>query len=249
MSINPSRNVNIPTPHTQMPPSQSCEDFDPTLQQTSRPVARVTSVQLTSYNDDIDIDELNAIEVQFENPIKRAQVEQSFKPEKKMKMDTVNRIEDYPDDIDLLVEEDEDYLREIEADIIGNVKEIPKGPIGISSDPYVFIKQIKDLSESENVGKVFRVKAQIMKLLSKLSVGKDGWSLKCTIVDGTGCLDVEFTSEVLSKLVGYTPQEMNQLKRDMASKPELKDKALSVSIRPYICVIYASIRYSMILVL
>ncbi|KAJ0174843.1 hypothetical protein K1T71_009951 [Dendrolimus kikuchii] len=101
-----------------------------------------------------------------------------------------------------------------------------KFPIHVTSEPYTFIKQILDLSETERAGRVFIVKAQIMKLLSKLFVGKDGWCLKCTIIDGTGALDVDFTSEVLSNLVGFTPQEMNQLKKEMASHPELRKKAV-----------------------
>lgn len=101
-----------------------------------------------------------------------------------------------------------------------------KYPLTIPPEPYVYIKQILDLPESERVGRVFKVKAQIMKLLSKLVVGKDNWNLKCTIIDGTGTLDVEFTSEVLSELVGFTPQEMNQLKKEMVSKPEVREKAV-----------------------
>lgn len=64
---------------------------------------------------------------------------------------------------------------------------------------------------------------------SQLSVGKDAWSLKCTIVDGTGSIDADFTSDILSKLVGFTPQEMNQLKKQMVNNPALKAKAVEVS--------------------
>lgn len=150
----------------------------------------------------------------------------------------VNTVDDYPDDNDVFINEDEDYLREIENEFdarnIQPCSSNNKSPISVSAEPYVYIKQINDLPESKRAGRVFNVKGQIMKLLSKLSVGKDGWSLKCTIVDGTGSIDVDFTSEVLSKLVGFTPQEMNQLKKQMAIKPELKDKAVCVSY----CVIF-----------
>ncbi|XP_049876094.1 recQ-mediated genome instability protein 1-like [Pectinophora gossypiella] len=236
------RNTNLPTPHTQMPPRmENTPHFEDSS--TTRPVARVTpsstNIQTTSTNgfaeDDIDIDQIAAIEAQFDNSGKRPSSEKSSKPEKKIKMDTVNTTDDYPNDDDLF-DEDEEYLREMEANfdaaegaakISSKSKVEPKFPINISAEPFVYIKQINELSNEDKTGRVFKVKGQIIKLLSKLSVGKDGWSLRCTLVDGTGTIDVEFTSNVLSKLVGYTPQEMNQLKKQMMTKPELKEKAVS----------------------
>ncbi|XP_073967026.1 recQ-mediated genome instability protein 1-like [Choristoneura fumiferana] len=223
------RNTDIPLPHTEMPPAletiHRTDSFDP------RPVAVVTSVQVANFaDDDIDVDQLAAIEAQISNPSKRSLTDTTHtSTEKKLKMDntsTVNRVEDYPEDNDLFAE-DEDYLRELENkfDASYNTPKV-KFPVPVSSEPFVYIKQINDMRESEKAGRVFRVKGQIMKLLSKLSVGKDGWSLRCTIVDGTGSIDVDFTNNVLSKLVGFTPQEMNQLKKQMATKPELKQKAV-----------------------
>ncbi|XP_063625690.1 recQ-mediated genome instability protein 1-like [Cydia splendana] len=212
------RIADIPLPHSEMPPArdQQFETFDP-----PRPVAIVTSVQQANFaDDDIDIDQLAAIEAQLTN--KRSLTDDNNKPEKKLKIDpisTINRVDDYPDDNDLFVE-DEDYLRELES------KFDTDNPVQISSEPFTYLKLINEMREIEKAGRVFRVKAQIMKLLSKLSVGKEGWSLRCTIVDGTGSLDVDFTNNVLSKLVGYTPQEMNQLKKQMATNPQLKQKAV-----------------------
>ncbi|XP_047992874.1 recQ-mediated genome instability protein 1-like [Leguminivora glycinivorella] len=209
------RHADIPPPHCDMPPARN--PAPPTFD-APRPVAIVTSVQQANFaDDDIDIDQLAAIEAQLTN--KRASTDDRSKPEKKPKIDVANRIDDYPDDNDLFAE-DEDYLRELES------KFDATDPISVSSEPFTYLKQINEMREIEKAGRVFRVKAQIMKLLSKLSVGKEGWSLKCTIVDGTGSLDVDFTNNVLSKLVGYTPQEMNQLKKQMATDPQLKQKAV-----------------------
>lgn len=256
-TIGQPRNTTVPTPHSEMPPP--AQTFDPPLDH--RPVARVTSLQVASAfnDDDIDIDQLADIEAQItEVPTKRSLTNQHSNPEKKIKIDlttnvtttkidlttdvntakvdltaNVNTIDDYPDDCDVFINEDEDYLREMEDQFDARNNQPcnsrDKDPISLSAEPYVYIKQINELPESKRVGRVFKVKGQIMKLLSKLSVGKEGWSLKCTIVDGTGSIDVEFTSEVLSKLVGFTPQEMNQLKKQMATKPELKEKAVCVS--------------------
>ncbi|XP_026321501.1 recQ-mediated genome instability protein 1-like [Hyposmocoma kahamanoa] len=243
-TITQPRNATLPAPHTQMP---SRTDQHNLSVEDSRPVARVTSIQVSAFNDDdIDFDQLEAIEAQFdnrpstytnnernridsqmENSGKRPLQDSGNKPEKKLKME-LNASSDYPEDNDLVFE-DEDYLNEMEAKFDREERsriEGPKEPVVVSAEPFVFIKQINELSVSERAGRVFKVKGQIMKLLSKLSVGKDGWSLKCTIVDGTGSIDADFTSNVLSKLVGFTPQEMNQLKKQMVNNPVLKAKAV-----------------------
>ncbi|KAL0870924.1 hypothetical protein ABMA27_004753 [Loxostege sticticalis] len=219
-TISNPRNANIPTPHTQMPSARQVDD--------PRPVARVTSLQVAHSiaDDDIDIEHIAAIEAEFsDNPGKRSLKEPDSKPEKKLKTDTVINSDEFPEDIDCFINEDEEYLKEMEAQFDAQSENI--GPVKTSSEPFVYIKQINDMKDSDKVGRVFKVKAQIMKLLSKLSVGKDGWSLRCTLIDGTGNIDVDFTSDVLSKLVGFTPQEMNDLKKKMASIPALKEKAVS----------------------
>ncbi|KOB61933.1 RecQ-mediated genome instability protein 1, partial [Operophtera brumata] len=182
------RNATIPTPHsTQMPPPALIHEPPA----DHRSVARVTSLQVSgAFSDDdtdIDMDQLAEIEAQITDvSTKRPLTNALSNPEKKIKID--------------LTTNDEDYLREMEAkfDAVNNepCTSINKGPIPLSVEPYVYIKQINDLPDSKRLGRVFKVKGQIMKLLSKLSVGKDGWTLKCTIVDGTGSIDVDFTSQV-----------------------------------------------------
>ncbi|XP_014361460.2 recQ-mediated genome instability protein 1 [Papilio machaon] len=186
-----------------------------------------------TFDDDIDIDEIAAIEAQIlDNPNKRPLNENDHRPDKKAKINlntVVNKIDDNPNDEDIMFE-DEDYLRDMEEQFDAHDiahTHINKGPKPVSSEPFVYIKQIKELSESEREGKVFKVKGQIIKLLSKLMVSKEEWSLRCAIVDGTGSLDVDFTSDVLSKLVGLTPMEMNQIKKQIATKPELKEQAIT----------------------
>ncbi|KAJ2945417.1 hypothetical protein O0L34_g228 [Tuta absoluta] len=226
-TISHRRNSEIPTLHAQMPPARPVIDA-PLYEEPSRPVARVAGIPIpsTSFADDeIDIDQIAAIEAQFDRP-KRPSTDISSNSEKRLKMDTItNNVDEYPNDDDLFLE-DEDYLREVEAKIDARETE-RKFPVKLSAEPFVYIKQINDLTDREKAGRVFRVKAQIMKLLSKLSVGKDGWSLKCTLVDGSGSVDAEVASAVLSRVVGLTPQEMNLLKKQMATKPELKEKAVS----------------------
>ncbi|XP_022126852.2 recQ-mediated genome instability protein 1 [Pieris rapae] len=248
-TITSRRNTDIPSPNRQVPPLN-----EPTFDQTTRPIARVKSIQVHNDDDDFDLDQLAAIEAEFsespsntntqhsnemfkppytgdstetisgalnsDKPYKRLSDNNDSQPEKKLKLNTAD---DYPEEDDLF--EDEDYLKELELKL--DEREMRKLPIEVSPEPFVYIRQINGLSVYDKVGKAFKIKGQIMKLLSKLSVGKEGWSLKCTLVDGTGAIDVEFTSDVLSNLVGITPQEMADIKKQIAKKPELKEKAMS----------------------
>lgn len=186
--------------------------------------------QTTNFSDDeIDIDQLEALEPQLiDNCGKRSLNSHDLNPDKKLKTGNVNRVEDYPEDDDDLIFEDTDYMREIDAQIDAKENSLPTppntGPIQVSSEPFIYIKQILDMNENQKAGKVFKVKAQVMTLLSKLSVSKNEWILKCTIADGTGCLDVDFTSNALSKLVGFTPQHLFEMRKQLKTKTELEEK-------------------------
>ncbi|XP_059057904.1 recQ-mediated genome instability protein 1-like [Achroia grisella] len=209
--------------HTEMPPTVTITHENETRQ--------------TNFIDDIETDLLLAkIDAQISEHSGKRQLnveDHNINPEKKFKVDSISDAhnDEFPDDNDMFFEEDLDYLRDMEEQLDARDNEIKdnihKEPITVSSDPFVYIKQINELDETEKAGRVFRIKAQIIKLLSKLSVGKDGWSLRCTIVDGTGSLDVDFTSDILSTLVGFTPDEMHLIKKQIATNPEMKEKAVS----------------------
>ncbi|XP_062530050.1 recQ mediated genome instability 1 isoform X1 [Bombyx mori] len=134
-------------------------------------------------------------------------------PEKRLKVDY--------DDEDFMAAEDEDHLREVE---VGCDALLHKHQCVVPGEPYVYIKQIVELPEADRAGRVFTVKALIIKLLQKLTVGRDGWSLRCTLVDGSGALDLEFASDVFSELIGLSPHQMYRLKKEMGSRPDLRDK-------------------------
>ncbi|GBP56444.1 RecQ-mediated genome instability protein 1 [Eumeta japonica] len=227
-----SRNSNLPTPSTQMPSCNLNEDLP-------KPIARVTSLQIANFTGDdvIDLDLLEQMESEYVNnsgitatkrPLKEDSHTSVLNPEKKTRMEPVlNCPEGYLEECDIFCNEDEEYLREIEAEFDNKLEAQMAQPKNrtVSSEPFVYIKQINELKDSEKVGKVFKIKAQILKLLSKLTVGKETWSLKCVLIDGTGQMDVDFTSDVLTKLIGYSPKEMKQLRHEISSKPELKEKA------------------------
>lgn len=187
-------------------------------------------------DDELNFAELDAIEEQYTNVPKRSSNDELVNPVKKLKKSDTDLMCDPYDDII----EDEEYLKEMEAqfdaqetslnnslaifDMPNNTPNsrwsVPEMPL----EPFVYIKQINELDEIDNIGSVFKVKAQILKVLSKLTVGKKGWQLSCKIVDGTGTLDVDFSSDVLSKLVGFTPQEMIKMKGQIAKDPGVKEK-------------------------
>ncbi|XP_017269156.1 recQ-mediated genome instability protein 1 [Kryptolebias marmoratus] len=67
----------------------------------------------------------------------------------------------------------------------------------------------------------FQVKAFIVTLLGKLSSSNGVWSVRATISDGTGYLDVELSDPVLTHLLGFSVAEKAALKRDPARRGEL----------------------------
>lgn len=187
--------------------------------------------QNTIFNDeDIDIDQISAIEAQLHNDSNKRLRDQSQSPNpgKKVRIDNANTETDYPNDDDFIFEEDEEYCRELENNFMNQTR--INYPVKVDKEPFVYIKQINELPMIERMGKIFKIKGQILKLLSKLSVGKDGWSLKCTLIDGTGRIDVDFTSDVLSQLVGFTPSEMNVMKKEMATSSATKETVIMVNV-------------------
>lgn len=189
-------------------------------------------------DDELNFAELDAIEEQYTNVPKRSSNDELVNPVKKRKKSDTDLMCDPFDDL----MEDEDYLREMEAqfdaqetslnnsltsfDMPNNTPSSRSSVLEMPMEPFAYIKQINDLDEK--IGRVFKVKAQILKVLSKLTVGKQGWQLRCKILDGTGTLDVDFSSDVLSNLVGFTPQEMIKMKGQIAKDPEVKGKVDSV---------------------
>nr|XP_002131585.1 recQ-mediated genome instability protein 1 [Ciona intestinalis] len=75
---------------------------------------------------------------------------------------------------------------------------------------YMYICRAKKLNQSSVK---FRTKAYIVTLLSKLVVNvANQWHLTARICDGTGVLDVEFSDQVLTGLIGFTAAQANQAK-------------------------------------
>ncbi|XP_067000187.2 recQ-mediated genome instability protein 1 [Anabrus simplex] len=97
-------------------------------------------------------------------------------------------------------------------------------PFKLSADPFVYLSQLTNCA-SVCVPTTFIIKGFILTLLSRLSVANsNNWQLKAKVCDGSASLDVDFSSDVLEKLIGFSPTEMMAMKRDIAKNPLLKEK-------------------------
>lgn len=168
---------------------------------------------------DIDVDpqEIDKIEAQFSEKLNSTD-DIVMPPEKRLKID---RNDEFPDDDDLAVlqDYDEEHFSDIDESEIFKEKDT------------VHIKDINKINEKSF--KKFTVRARIVNIRSKLSVTRDRWKLSCNITDDTDNLDVNFSNEVLEKVIGYTPKEMYELKKQIKTQPDLKEKGSLVSMENY----------------
>lgn len=96
-----------------------------------------------------------------------------------------------------------------------------------SSSPFEYLLHI--LHPSPKVNGIHKVKGTILSLLSQLKVDADsGWHLSAKICDGTGTLDVDFTSDVLDHVIGLSHQEFKQMKREASRNPLVKEKLVKL---------------------
>ncbi|XP_069699874.1 recQ-mediated genome instability protein 1-like [Periplaneta americana] len=95
-----------------------------------------------------------------------------------------------------------------------------------NSIPFVYLIQIK--SKTFECRRVFTVKAFVMTLLSTLAHGRDGWKLRVELCDGSSNLDVQLSSEVLEKLIGFKTEEMRDLVKQIPSNPSIKEQLKNI---------------------
>ncbi|XP_075684717.1 recQ-mediated genome instability protein 1 [Rhinoderma darwinii] len=79
------------------------------------------------------------------------------------------------------------------------------------------------LTNQSTTVKYLKLKSFIVTLNGNLTSKCGIWSLKAKISDGTGYLDVEFSNDVLTKLIGFSVPEMKRLKRDPGQQNKLLD--------------------------
>ncbi|CAK8697490.1 unnamed protein product [Clavelina lepadiformis] len=93
-----------------------------------------------------------------------------------------------------------------------------------SSQVILYLCQAKVKMELQPPELIFNVKAFIVTLLSKLHANPDGgWTLQARICDGTGVLDVQFSDEVLTDLIGFSSKQADDVKRGFGGKLKLDE--------------------------
>ncbi|XP_063981963.1 recQ-mediated genome instability protein 1-like isoform X2 [Diachasmimorpha longicaudata] len=85
-----------------------------------------------------------------------------------------------------------------------------------------FICEIKRLSLTQ--GSVCKKIWGRTKYLGKLGKGAMGWMLEGSLTDGTDSLDVEFSSSVLEKELGFTVTEFAVQKKQRKNNPEVEER-------------------------
>ncbi|CAH2294232.1 recQ-mediated genome instability 1, partial [Pelobates cultripes] len=70
--------------------------------------------------------------------------------------------------------------------------------------------------------KLVNLKAFIVTLNGNLTSSGGYWNIRAKISDGTGYLDVDFSDNVLRKLIGFSVPEMKKIKKDPSQKEKLK---------------------------
>ncbi|KAM3939082.1 recQ-mediated genome instability protein 1 [Leptodactylus fuscus] len=87
--------------------------------------------------------------------------------------------------------------------------------------PFTYLSTV--LSYPSTTVKCVKLKSFIVTLNGNLTSNSGMWSIKAKISDGTGYLDVDFSNDVLTELIGFSVPEMKKLKRDPSQQTKLLD--------------------------
>ncbi|XP_077284076.1 recQ-mediated genome instability protein 1-like [Arctopsyche grandis] len=177
------------------------------------------------FDDNFDLDELDAIE----NQVLEQESKNTNVVPPRVSPVTCTPIEESPND-----PFDDDELVALETSFSELKQAVEPSsnavsviyPVKVDRDPFVYLKQLESVSASDKSSKTFIVKGQILKVVGKLSFQKKDWVLKCTLVDGSASLDVNFANDLLSVIIGYTPEEMITIKKKISSEPNLKESVM-----------------------
>ncbi|XP_063769864.1 recQ-mediated genome instability protein 1 [Pseudophryne corroboree] len=89
----------------------------------------------------------------------------------------------------------------------------------LSSPPFTYLSAV--FSNKSDTIKYVKLKSFIVTLNGNLTSSSGFWCIKAKISDGTGYMDVEFSNDVLTKLIGFSVPEMKILKRDPSQQNKL----------------------------
>lgn len=99
---------------------------------------------------------------------------------------------------------------------------IPKVVTGqLDLPPFTYLSTV--LTCPSTTVKCVTLKSFIVTLNGNLTSSNGIWSIKAKISDGTGYLDVAFSNDVLTKLIGFSVPEMKRLRKDPSQQNTLLD--------------------------
>ncbi|KAM4709935.1 recQ-mediated genome instability protein 1 isoform 1-T2 [Discoglossus pictus] len=89
----------------------------------------------------------------------------------------------------------------------------------LDNTPFTYLSAV--LSNKISGIQCVKLKSFIVTLNGNLTNSGGRWNIKAKISDGTGYLDVEFSNDVLTKLIGFSVTEMKSMKKDPSQQSVL----------------------------
>lgn len=93
--------------------------------------------------------------------------------------------------------------------------------LDLDSPPFTYISLL--LAKKPETVTILKVKCFIVTLTGNLTSSNGSWGIKAKISDGSAYLEVDFSDDILTSLIGFSVPEMNRLKKDPALHLKLKD--------------------------
>ncbi|KGL97645.1 RecQ-mediated genome instability protein 1 [Charadrius vociferus] len=92
--------------------------------------------------------------------------------------------------------------------------------LDLDSPPFTYISLL--LAKNPETVTILKVKCFIVTLTGNLTSSNGSWGIKAKISDGSAYLEVDFSDDILTSLIGFSVPEMNRLKKDPALHLKLK---------------------------
>lgn len=100
-----------------------------------------------------------------------------------------------------------------------SIPEVVTGQLDLP--PFTYLSTV--LTYPSTTVKCVTLKSFIVTLNGNLTSSSGIWSIRAKISDGTGYLDVAFSNDVLTKLIGFSVPEMKRLRKDPSQQNTLLD--------------------------
>ncbi|XP_075455024.1 recQ-mediated genome instability protein 1 isoform X2 [Ascaphus truei] len=89
----------------------------------------------------------------------------------------------------------------------------------LDNPPFTYLSAV--LTSKSRAIKCVKLKSFIVTLNGNLASSSGTWNIKAKISDGTDYMDVEFSNDVLTKLIGFSVPEMKRLKKEPGQQKTL----------------------------